>query len=86
MRPAPSVCYSLGMTQTKSIAVGDRIYATETISYDYVTDPTPNDGVVEAGAEGVVIELTGDDANDLYVEWDLGFTGTCSSASVALVD
>lgn len=75
----------MSMTKTQSIAEGDRIYATETISYGYVTDPTLNDGVIEHGDEGTVIEMTGDDANDLYIEWDRGFAGTANSGSVALI-
>lgn len=75
----------MGMTTTQSIATGDRIYATETIGYLEITDPRLNDGVIQIGDEGTVIELTGDDDYDLFIEWDRGFQGTANSADVALI-
>jgi hypothetical protein len=73
------------MTTTKSIAEGDRIYATETIGYLEIIDPKLNDGVIERGDEGTVIELIRDSICDLLVEWDAGFIGAVDSGSVALV-
>lgn len=72
------------MTESK-FAEGTRIYATETLGYLEITDPAMNDGMVTAGMEGTVIELTGNDDYDLYVEWDLGFAGFASSTDVAVV-
>ena len=69
----------------REIAEGDRIYAVETIGYLEITDPRLNDGVIMIGDEGTVIELTGHDDYDLFIEWDRGFQGTASSADVALV-
>jgi hypothetical protein len=67
------------------IAEGDRVYATETITYPEVTRETCNDGVIEPGFEGTVIELIGHDGIDLVVEWDADFVGGVNSSSVALV-
>ncbi len=63
------------------IAEGDRVYATEAVSYSmsHVSDTVP------AGGEGTVIELTGHDCCDLLIEWDLGIMGVVNSGSVALV-
>lgn len=62
------------------IAEGDRICATETISYcvNGLIDIFPGD-------EGTVINLTDDDGWPLIVEWDAGLIGAAASESVALV-
>lgn len=67
---------------TKSIAEGDRIYATEGIVWDNGFDRPK----VNAGDEGTVVDFTGDDSFDLWVEWDAGFLAAASSDSVALVN
>jgi hypothetical protein len=67
-------------------AEGSRIYATETIRYAGFYQDGYQDHVVRSSDEGVVVELTGDDAYDLLIEWDAGFLGSVNSGSVALVD
>lgn len=77
----------MSMTQTqstgRSIAEGDRIYATETI---LISDGYDGADVILPGSEGEVAELTGDDDYDLLIEWDRGFQGVVNSGSVALLD
>lgn len=69
------------MTQTQSIAEGDRIYATEGIRYDaHRTIDIP------AGGEGTVLAVTDDDGWPFMIEWDAGIIGGASDASVALID
>lgn len=62
-------------------AEGDRVYTTEIIVWDNGHD-TPS---LPAGAEGTVTAFTGDDAHDLWIEWDAGFMAAASSSEVALV-
>lgn len=64
----------------RSIATGDRIYATENIYFghgDHLDVP--------AGMEGTVEYLTGDDGYDLFVEFDNNVAGSVNSGSVALI-
>lgn len=64
----------------ENIAMGDRVYATETISYCV-------NGLVDIGrnGEGTVIDVTDDDGWPLIVEWDAGLIGAAAAESVALV-
>ncbi|MES2211372.1 MAG: hypothetical protein V4515_14510 [Chloroflexota bacterium] len=69
------------MTQTQSIAEGDRIYATESIDLMHAGDL-----FVRPGDEGTVTRLLGFDDFDLEIEWDAGFGVTAvNSGSVALI-
>ena len=67
------------------IAEGDRIYATEAIDYPGHYQDGYQDRRITPADEGTVVALTGQDDWDLYVEWDAGFGGAVSSATVALV-
>ncbi len=69
----------------EGVAEGDRVYATDVITYGEVTDPALNDGVIERGDEGVVAEVIDAECCELLIEWDRGFVGAADSSSVALV-
>lgn len=66
----------MSMTQTKSIAEGDRIYATEKIDLYHESIPAGTEGTVFAFGKSV----------DLLIEWDNGYATGADSSSVALID
>lgn len=81
-RPTDAMLQAQKVLQTSGpIAEGDRIYATEALTFD-----GEDMLYVPAGREGTVVRLTGDDAHDLEIEWDSGYMTGVNSGSVALVE